>query len=104
MWLSSRVALRELRATRCTPSPVARWFPPFMSVTGVSTILIGDIPSGQDHINWISRSVDSTQDFAHEQPRPGDWLRQRRPFYRPLFDADLRRRRDRDGTGARHGL
>ena len=42
--------------------------------------------------------------ISHEQPQPGDQLRQRRPFHRPLCDADFRRRRDHHGAGARHGL
>ncbi|KAH2775886.1 hypothetical protein KXW38_000950, partial [Aspergillus fumigatus] len=39
-----------------------------------------------------------------KDPRPGHHLRQRRPFHRPLCDADLRCRRDHHGAGARHGL
>ena len=35
---------------------------------------------------------------------PGDRLCQRRPFHRPLFDADLCGRRHRHGARARHGL
>ena len=77
---------------------------PLMAAIGVSAILIGDIPSGQRPITYFRTFEDSTGILTMNSPGPGDRFRQRRPFYRPLFDADLRRRRHRDGAGARHGL
>ena len=73
-----------------------------MAAIGFSAIFIGDIPSGQPRITYFGKLRDSGID--HEQPQPGDHFRQRRPFHRPLCDADLRRRRHHHGAGARHGL
>ena len=84
-----------------------------MAAIGFSAIFIGDIPSALPRITYFrivagfdpgNRAKESIQGPDHEQPQPGDQLRQRRPFHRPLRDADLRRRRHRHGPGARHGL
>ncbi len=73
-----------------------------MAAIGFSAIFIGDIPSGQPRITYFGKLRDSGID--HEQPQPGDRLRQCGPFHRPLRDADFRGRRHHHGPGARHGL
>src|SRR3984957_15678516 len=50
------------------PSAVARCTPPIMPAIGVSAILIGHIPSGQDHINNSWRSQDSSQELKMNSP------------------------------------
>src|ERR1700722_5957441 len=50
------------------PSAVARCAPPIMPAIGVSAILIGHIPSGQDHINSSRRSQDSSQELKMNSP------------------------------------
>src|SRR3984957_7621035 len=50
------------------PSAVARCTPPIMPAIGVSAILIGHIPSGQDHINSSRRSQDSSQELKMNSP------------------------------------
>ena len=62
--------------------------------------VIGSIPSWVRHITHFGAG----RGFGNEQPQPGDQFRQRRPFHRPLCDADFRRRRNHHGAGARHGL
>src|SRR6187397_62597 len=79
MWMPSPVEVRR----------------PIMAAIGFSAIFIGDIPSGQPRITYFGKLRDSGID--HEQPQPGHRFRQRRPFHRPLCDADLRRRRHHHG-------
>src|ERR1700709_1138782 len=50
------------------PSPVIRWTPPMMAAIGVSAIVIGYIPSGQDHITGVTKSDDSIQDLKMNNP------------------------------------
>src|ERR1700683_2249559 len=50
------------------PSAVARCAPPIIPAIGVSAILIGHIPSGQDHINKSWRSQDSSQELKMNSP------------------------------------
>ena len=82
------------------PSPV-EMTAPVMAAIGFSAIFIGHIPSGQHPYNLFRRNC---RIRPMNSPSQGDRLRQRRPLHRPLRDADLRRRRHRDGAGARHGL
>ncbi len=92
------------RATRWTPSPVEIRRP-----IDRADWLFGDShwrhPVRLTPYKLTGKTAGfDTRIRPYEQPDPGDRFRQRRPFHRPLFDADFCCRRHRDGAGARHGL